>query len=65
MTDVTIDALAVETGQPRGITGQIQSVQWFAMAVAGLLVGVGGGYVAEHQPQRPMFVGCGVWPWRR
>jgi BT1 family protein len=60
MTDVVVDALAVETGQPRGITGQIQSVQWFAMSVAGLLVGLGGGYVAEHQLQRQMFVGCGL-----
>src|SRR6266436_647075 len=60
MTDVVIDALAVETGQPRGITGNIQSVQWFALSVAGLLVGFGGGYIAEHQLQRPMFVGCGL-----
>jgi len=60
MTDVAIDGLAVETGQPRGITGQIQSVQWFAMAVAGLIVGRGGGYLAEHQLQRTMFLGCSL-----
>lgn len=60
MTDVVIDALAVETGQPRGITGQIQSVQWFALSVAGLLVGAGGGFVAQHQLQRSMFIGCGL-----
>jgi predicted MFS family arabinose efflux permease len=60
MTDVVIDALAVETGQPRGITGQIQSVQWFALSVAGVLAGVGGGFVAQHGLQRPMFVVCGL-----
>jgi hypothetical protein len=60
MTDVVVDALAVETGQPRGITGQIQSVQWFALAVAALLAGVGGGFVSEHQLQRPMFLACGL-----
>src|SRR5262245_26526888 len=60
MTDVVIDGLAVETGQPLGITGQIQSVQWCALAVAGLLAGVGGGFVSEHQLQRPMFAACGL-----
>jgi len=30
------------------------------MSVAGLLVGIGGGYVAQHQLQRQMFVGCGL-----
>jgi hypothetical protein len=34
MTDVVIDALAVETGQPLGLTGQMQSVQWGAMSLA-------------------------------
>jgi MFS family permease len=60
MTDVVTDALAVETGQPLGITGQIQSVQWLALSVAGLAVGSGGGYIAEHGYQRPMLAGCGA-----
>jgi len=60
MSDVVIDALAVEEGQPRGITGQIQSVQWGTMAAAALLCGVLGGYIAEHRWLRPMFLGCGV-----
>jgi MFS family permease len=58
MTDVALDALAVETGQALRITGQIQSVQWLALSVAGLLVGIGGGFVAEHRLQTAMFVGC-------
>jgi MFS family permease len=59
MTDVTIDALAVESGQPAGLTGQIQSVQWGALSVAALLAGALGGYVAQHQLQRLMFTACG------
>ena len=49
MTDVVIDALAVETGQPLGLTGQIQSVQWGAMSAATILGGTLGGYVAQHR----------------
>jgi MFS family permease len=60
MSDVVIDALAVETGQPRGITGPIQSVQWTALSLAGILAGIGGGYVAEHKLQQPMFALCGL-----
>ena len=52
--------MAVEKGQPLGITGQIQSVQWGALSVAGLLAGSLGGYIAQHQLQRPMFLGCGI-----
>lgn len=44
--DVVVDALAVEQGQPLGITGTIQSVQWGASAAASVLAGVGGGWLA-------------------
>jgi Na+/melibiose symporter-like transporter len=60
MTDVVVDALGVETGQPRGITGQIQAVQWFSHSVAGLLVGAAGGYIAQHSQHRTLFTGCGL-----
>src|SRR5439155_23800715 len=60
LTDVAVDALAVETGQPLGITGQIQAVQWGALSVAGLLVGSLGGYVAQHGLLGPMFQGCAL-----
>ena len=60
LTDVVIDAVAVETGQPLGITGQIQSIQWAALAIAGLLVGVTGGFIAEHKLLRPMFAACSL-----
>lgn len=59
MTDVAIDALAVETGQTLRFTGQIQAVQWAALSLAGLLVGSAGGYVAALKQQVPMFALCG------
>ncbi len=44
--DVLVDALMVETGQPLGLTGRLQSVQWTAVNVAMLLTGVVGGYLS-------------------
>ncbi len=48
-TDVLTDALMVENGKPLGLTGAFQSVQWGAISVATILVGVGGGYLAERR----------------
>jgi MFS family permease len=45
-TDVLTDALMVESGRPRGLTGAFQAVQWAAIYAASILVGVGGGYLA-------------------
>ena len=45
-TDVLTDALMVEHGRPRGLTGALQAVQWAAIYLASLLVGIGGGYLA-------------------
>lgn len=47
--DVLTDALMVENGKPLGLTGVFQSVQWGALGAASILVGVGGGYLAEHR----------------
>ncbi len=48
-TDVLVDALMVETGRPRGLTGAFQSVQWAAIYAASILVGVVGGYFAARR----------------
>jgi MFS family permease len=45
-TDVLTDALMVETGRPRGLTGAFQSVQWAAITAASILVGLLGGQLA-------------------
>ena len=60
MSDVVLDALLVEEGQPRRITGQLQSVQWGSMSAASLLTGILGGSIALHGWLRPMFAGCGL-----
>src|SRR2546427_70253 len=48
-TDVLVDALMVENGKPLGLTGAFQSVQWAAITTASVIVGVLGGYLAEHR----------------
>lgn len=48
-TDVLVDALMVESGKPRGLTGAFQAVQWGAIYTASVLVGEVGGYLAERR----------------
>jgi MFS family permease len=54
--DVLADAVMVETGKPRGLTGAFQSVQWASISVATLAVGVLGGYLAHTRSLRAAFV---------
>jgi MFS family permease len=54
--DVLTDAVMVETGKPRGLTGAFQSVQWAAISVATLAVGVLGGYLAHARSMRGAFL---------
>jgi MFS family permease len=56
--DVIVDALMVEKGQPLGLTGRFQSIQWAAANAALLLTGVLGGYVAQAKLQSLAFVTC-------
>jgi MFS family permease len=56
--DVIVDALMVEKGQPLGLTGRFQSIQWAAANAALLLTGVLGGYVAEQNLQSFAFALC-------
>jgi MFS family permease len=56
--DVIVDALMVEKGQPLGLTGRLQSIQWAAANAALLLTGVLGGYIAETQLQSLAFATC-------
>lgn len=59
-SDVVIDALMVEQGQPRGITGRLQSVQWGAMWSATIAAGLIGGWLSQHGVQIWAFLICGV-----
>lgn len=58
--DVLVDALMVEVGQPRGLTGRLQSIQWTAVYVAMLLSGVLGGYVVTVDRHDIAFLVCGL-----
>jgi predicted MFS family arabinose efflux permease len=60
LADVVADALMVEKGQPLGMTGRLQSVQWAALYGAVVLVGVTGGLLSEHGLQQLGFVICGA-----
>ncbi|MGH7263213.1 MAG: MFS transporter, partial [Candidatus Rokuibacteriota bacterium] len=60
--DVLADALMVEKGQPLGITGSLQAVQWGAISAALVVVGVAGGYLAEHTPLSIAFRLTAIFP---
>ena len=45
--DVAVDGIMCIEGKKYKSTGKIQSIQWISISIAGLLTGIGGGYVAE------------------
>src|SRR4029078_3772279 len=49
--DVIVDALMVDKGQPLGLTGRFQSIQWAAANMALLLTRGLGGYIDEQKLQ--------------
>jgi MFS family permease len=57
-TDVLADALMIEFGKPRGLTGRLQSVQWFAAYLALLISGVLGGYLTTTDRHELAFLLC-------
>jgi len=58
--DVLVDALMVEVGQPRGLTGRLQSIQWTAVSAALVVSGAAGGYVSTVGRSDVAFLACGV-----
>jgi MFS family permease len=61
-TDVLADALMVENGKPRGLTGAFQSVQWASVTCASILVGILGGHFAAHRDLHTAFVVAAGFP---
>ncbi len=59
-SDVVIDALMVEKGQPLGLTGRLQSIQWGSMYAATVLAGSLGGWMTQHNRQDLGFLLCGL-----
>jgi MFS family permease len=57
-SDVVADALMVEKGQPRGLTGRLQAVQWACMYAATIVTGAVGGYLSQNGLQRLGFLIC-------
>jgi predicted MFS family arabinose efflux permease len=61
-TDVLTDAMMVENGKPLGLTGAFQSVQWAAINIATILVGLIGGYLAERRNLQIGFLVAACFP---
>jgi len=60
--DVLTDALMVENGKLNGLTGAFQSVQWIAVTCALIVVGLLGGYFAEHRSLQAAFAVAAIFP---
>jgi len=45
--DVAVDGIMCVEGKKYQTTGKIQSIQWVSLLVAGLITGIGGGFIAE------------------
>jgi len=54
--DVAVDGIMCIEGKKYNATGRIQSVQWISISVAGLLTGIGGGYIAEKWGYKGAFL---------
>lgn len=57
-SDVVADALMIEKGQPRGITGTLQAVQWAALYAGVLVTGAWGGYLSQNHEEQLSFILC-------
>src|SRR6266545_1105406 len=60
-TDVLVDALMVENGKPLGLTGAFQAVQWSAINLASILVGVLAGFRHTLRAVRAALAERDVW----
>lgn len=54
--DVAVDGTMCVEGKKYCITGKIQSIQWISISFAGVLTGIGGGYLAEKYGYRIGFL---------
>jgi predicted MFS family arabinose efflux permease len=54
--------MMVENGKPLGLTGAFQSVQWTAINIAVLLVGIIGGHLAEYRMLQTGFLLIAAFP---
>ena len=59
-SDVVIDAMMITVGQPRGMTGRLQSIQWTSMYAATIVTGVAGGALSQWGMQQAGFLVAGL-----
>jgi len=59
-SDVVADALMIDRGRPRGLVGRFQAAQWGSAYAAGLLTGVGGGWLSQRGREGGGFLVCGL-----
>lgn len=59
-TDVVIDALMVQHGQPLNLTGRLQSIQWASIYSASMIAGLLGGWLSQHKRQDLGFLICSL-----
>lgn len=57
-SDVVADGFMIDKGQPRGITGLLQSVQWSSNYAAGIAAALIGGHLAQAGRQELGFLIC-------
>jgi MFS family permease len=59
-SDVVADGLMIDEGQPRGLTGRLQSIQWSAMYASTVVAGALGGWLAQRGLENFGFLICGA-----
>jgi Na+/melibiose symporter-like transporter len=59
-SDVVIDAMMIAVGQPGGMTGRLQSIQWTSMYAATIVTGVAGGALSQWGMQQAGFLIAGL-----
>jgi MFS family permease len=69
--DIAVDGIMCVEGKKQDICGKIQSVQWISVTFAGLLTGIGGGYIAQNLTYQagflaliPTYLVIGYFIWR-
>ena len=60
MSDVVVNALMVEQGQPLGLTGQLQALGWACSYGSGILPGLIAGHLCQHRQEWIAFLACAL-----
>jgi MFS family permease len=58
--DVAADALLIDRGRDSGLVGRFQAIQWASAYSAGIVAGVGGGWLSQNSREHLGFWICGL-----